>query len=80
MAARAAAALAPSLPTPRALLAEALILADRDPTAAIADAAARLQTRMPDAPLPLGMGATATEMRQRLDRAQLLPAPLAATA
>jgi hypothetical protein len=84
MAARAATALAPSLPTPRALLAEALILAGKDATAALADADARLQTRMPDAPLPLGMGATAAELRRRLDRAQLvpaaLPAPLAATA
>ena len=79
-AARAAVALAPSLATPRALLAEALIVAGEPIEAALADAEARLRSRMPDAPLPLGMGATAAETRERLQRAQRVPVVLSATA
>ncbi|MEC7948340.1 MAG: hypothetical protein VX265_12305, partial [Myxococcota bacterium] len=79
-AARAAVALAPSRPTPHALLAEALLLAGRPAGQAFIDAEIRLGTRMPDAPLPLGMGTTAAGLRRRLDRARAMPALVAATA
>jgi hypothetical protein len=79
-AAKAAIALAPSLPTPRVLLVEALVLAGVPHESALRDAEARLQTRLPDAPLPLGMGATAAALRRRLTGALQAPAPLAATA